>query len=437
MSHRPSPEAAHAEVHVHTLGPDELATLRTLAAALVSDRTVQAVARALEGAPGGVMHVLDEAAGVNRSIRTASRALAQAAVAGPDPATLTDARLALEAAIGEHLLERPDSRALEQAAKVIREAGLEAHDADLILDTRQDETQVIVWHPVPPETAHVWLLENLYDHVETTVLLDPLLELERQASGWWFERWTPARERPVETFPRGVREQEWSLVERITLSLETPVMTAHPEHPAFDELPARQQVMARALAGSFAGVFTVRERSRSEVTLEEIAGGKHYRVQEHNKEITYHPGYLALGRLIPFGPGRHLRSPGMTFLAGPDPTLADTLSGQFERSADEHGPAIAVEICISLMLGAKGLPRRVRPAASKTEARALLQELQEALEETGHARRVAPARVSAELRRLGRGKEMHYYEYDLDDTVAHWFQALGEQAGRPGGKRRR
>jgi hypothetical protein len=89
-----------------------------------------------------------------------------------------------------------------------------------------------------------------------------------------------------------------------------------------------------------------------------------------------------------------------------------------------------------MFLGAKELPRKVRAAASKTEARSLLQELQETLQEAGLARRVPPGRVSPDLRRLGRGKEMRYYEYDLDDTVARWFQALSEQAGRPGGKRR-
>jgi hypothetical protein len=46
---------------------------------------------------------------------------------------------------------------------------------------------------------------------EAAVLLDPMLDLERRTSAWWFERWTPApaRQRPDETFPRGVREQEW------------------------------------------------------------------------------------------------------------------------------------------------------------------------------------------------------------------------------------
>lgn len=429
---------ATVEPQVHLLGPDELATLRALAAALVSDQPVRAAERALEGALDDVAQALGEAVELNWSIRNGSRALAQAAVTGPDSATLTDARLALEAAIGEHSSGRPDRRALEQAALAIREAGLEAHDADLVLATRQDGTRVIVRHPVPPETAHVWLLESLYDHVETTVLLDPLLELERQASAWWFERWTPppGRQRPDEMFPRGVREQEWSLVERTTLCLGLPVMTAHPEHPVFDELPPRQQAMARALPDSFAGVFRVRERRGTEVTLEDIAGGEHYRVHEHNEAITYHPGYLALGRLIPFGPGRYLRSPGMTFLALPDPTLVHALGGQLEQSADELGPAIAVEICISMLLGTTGLPRKVRATTSKAEARNLLRELQETLEEAGLARRVTPGRVSAELKRLGQGKQLRYYEYDLDDTLAQWFHALSEQAGRPSGKRR-
>jgi hypothetical protein len=134
-----------------------------------------------------------------------------------------------------------------------------------------------------------WLLESLYDHVEAAVLLDPMLDLERRTSAWWFERWTPApaRQRPDETFPRGVREQEWSLVERSTLRLEAPVVAGYSD-------------------GSFAGVFTVHDRRESEITLEDVAGGHRYLVHEHNGEIAYHPEYLALGRLIPFGPGRYL-----------------------------------------------------------------------------------------------------------------------------------
>ena len=424
------------ETHVHSLGADELAILDTLADALKPSHTARAVERALDRAPEDAIRALEAAAEIGQAARRAAGALAQAAVAGPDAGALADARRTLQETIPRRTPRRTNREALSAAAHAIREAGLEAHDADLLLGTTPEGAQVIVWHPVPPETAHVWLLEPLYEHVEAAVLLDPLLDLERRASAWWFERWTPARERPDETFPRGVREQEWSLVERRTLRLETPVMAAYSESPAFGDLPARQQAMACALAGSFAGVFTVRDRRESEVTLEDVTGGQRYLVHEHNEEIAYHPGYLALGRLIPFGPGRYLRSPGMAFLALPDPALAHELGGHLERSADELGPAIAVEILISMLLGAKGLPRKVRAAASRTEARALLQELQETLEETGLARHVGPARVSPELRRLGHGKEMRYYEYDLDDPVAHWFQALGEQAGRPGGKRR-
>jgi hypothetical protein len=97
-----------------------------------------------------------------------------------------------------------------------------------------------------------------------------------------------------------------SLVERSTPRLEAPVVAGYSESPAFIDLPARQQAMARALAGSFAGVFTVHDRRESEITLEDVAGGHRYLVHEHNGEIAYHPEYLALGRLIPFGPGRYL-----------------------------------------------------------------------------------------------------------------------------------
>lgn len=71
-----------AEPHVHALGTDELATLQTLAAALASDPPALAVGRALEEAPGDAMRVLDAALEINRSIQTATRALAQAVIAG-------------------------------------------------------------------------------------------------------------------------------------------------------------------------------------------------------------------------------------------------------------------------------------------------------------------------------------------------------------------
>ena len=80
--------------------------------------------------------------------------------------------------------------ALGAAAAIVREVGLERYDLDCHLGTDRDGGDVIVAGPVPPATAHVWLLDRLFQRAEMFVLGDDVLAHERMASAWYFSRWS-------------------------------------------------------------------------------------------------------------------------------------------------------------------------------------------------------------------------------------------------------
>lgn len=63
--------------------------------------------------------------------------------------------------------------ALGDAAAIIREAGLERHDLDCHVGSEPSGDTVIVSAPVPPATAHVWLLDRLFQRAELLVLSSP------------------------------------------------------------------------------------------------------------------------------------------------------------------------------------------------------------------------------------------------------------------------
>lgn len=207
--------------------------------------------------------------------------------------------------------------AMGTAAEELRTAGLEWWDVSLYLgtdaDADSDDAPTLVWFPVPPETAHVWLLGALYERVEESLLGEPLLLLERQAS-------------------------EWTLVERPALALDdVPVISAFCAQDFFARLPPRQQRLARALRRSRVGVFVVRERGEGETVLESVEDARRFRVHEHNPELDYGPGDFAAGRLIPWEAGRHLRSPGMVIFPGDAPT-APLFAEGLDRMGERAGP---------------------------------------------------------------------------------------------------
>jgi hypothetical protein len=323
-----------------------------------------------------------------------------------------------------------EQEALGHAAALLREEGLETADADVLLGAEPGGSHVLVAAPVPPATAHVWLLEPLYQRLELAVRDDALLTLERAASAWQFARWTgTGRRRARDEFGYGVREQEYSLVERPTLALDAPVVAAFAEQPGFADVPARQRAMARALGESFVGVFTVRERSADALELEDGRTGRRYTAHEHNPELAYRPGFVALGRLIPFG-GGWLRSPAMAFVSPPERGSAAEFARSLTPMVDAMGAGIAIEALITTLATGDGasLPRAVPPAPSRAEATAALFELSVLLRDAGLAKRVPKRKAPPSLvRAAGPGAQL--LEFGVDRDVGEWMSSLSEQAG--------
>jgi len=164
-------------------------------------------------------------------------------------------------------------------------------------------------------------------------------------------------------------------------------------------------------------------------------------VHEHNEEIAYVPGFIALGRLIPLDGGRWLRSPGMAFGSAPNDELAPALARAVRASTDTLGPALTIEAAIATMMsGTRAtLPLAVKPARSAAEAKALSWELNEVLQEAGLAKRVAKKRAPAELRDVALAPGTQLFEFSVDAAVGEWMQALIEMGGTgaPGATRAR
>ncbi len=325
--------------------------------------------------------------------------------------------------------------ALGYAAAMIREVGLERYDLDCQLASEKDGTAVIVSAPVPVATAHVWLLDRLFQRAEAFVIDDEVLTCERMASAWYFSQWSVGgRGLDPEgmAFTRRVREQEWSLVERETVTLGLTVMDGLARHERFAEVPARQQRLARALGSSILDIFAVEAVDGNRLTLRSVRGGRAHRVHEHNESARLEPGYFVIGRLIPFDSGLWLRSPGTVSFAPRRADEAAVLAGALEQAARALPLPIAIEALIStVVLGGKP-PIAPKPAPSAAEARRLVQFMTDALDRLG-LREAVPAEampndVLARLRRAG--SELAYFRISADEALVEWMGALSEQAER-------
>jgi hypothetical protein len=330
--------------------------------------------------------------------------------------------------------------ALGDAAAIIREVGLERHDLDCHLGSGPDGQDVIVSAPISPATAHVWLLDRLFQRAEVFVLGDEVLTRERMASAWYFSRWSVGGhglDREAMAFTRNVREQEWSLVERETAALDVPVMEALVHDERFARIPARQQRLAGALVASIVDVFVVEAVEGDRVTVRSVRGGRAHRVHEHNTEARMYPGYLVIGRLIPFEHDLWLRSPGTVSFLPNRPDEAAIFAEALSRVAGTLPLPIAIEALISTTLLGGKPPVSPKPAPSAREARELLQFMTDALDELGLREEVPvediPDDMAARLPQ-GPASEMVYFRISTDAALAEWMSALTEQAerGEPG-----
>ncbi len=353
---------------------------------------------------------------------------------------MSDAAHAAADAAGVELpesLEQLSEEQLLDAEQVIHEAGLEehTHDAYLALDG-DSETILLVASPVSTAAAHVALLGTLFERVEGSIEGDPLAEVERAASMWWFQRWRPAKPVEIDDFPAGVREQEWSLVDRPSLATElSPLAEIVQDEEGFATIPPRQRHMGRNLLESVTGMWHVRERTGDEAVFVSAVDGRESTVIEHGGvEDAYGAGTVVIGRLIPFPDGTWLRSPGTIMVPVPPAEWTRALADAVKETADlDVPPAILLEAVLTRTMTGERPPRTVPPARSASEAREVLARLNSILVEAGIARTVDSATLPAEVRE-GLPSEPVYQELDI--VLADWMKALSEMArkGTGGGK---
>jgi hypothetical protein len=337
----------------------------------------------------------------------------------------------------EATVERGRDTAMLMVAEMLRSEALETSDVALHL-AQHDGQPTVAWRRVPPETAAVWLLKPLYERLETALAVDPLLRLERRASLWWFLQWSAERQGDEFRFAQEVREQEWSLVDRPALATGVPVIAAFRTRPEFEMVAPRQQVLARMLDRSFVGVFVFRGEEEDVPVWESLTDGKRFRVYEHDPHEAYTIGAIGVGRLIPWEGHVHLRSPGMVIVPDPDPEFVSRFAGAMRRVDEaDMPPAIALEALLSVVaMGAK-VPRRLKPAANRAEAKELIDQIPGLLEEydlAEQAEDVEPEEVPDELRAVAeRGDHVKVMRYRVDQAMGDWMRELQRMAATPGG----
>jgi hypothetical protein len=286
---------------------------------------------------------------------------------------------------------------LGEAGAALREQALDHHDSDLLL-ALQDGALVAFRPPLTAAQAHVWLMDALFERVEDWLAEAALQRIEREAARCWFGRWRSARPLPGDEFARGVREQEFALVERPWVTLGVSPLEYMVEDDLLEGAGPRQRHLARQLLDSVAGAWIVERREGADAVWRHPLEGTRHRVREHG-DTPYGAGDTALGRLIPFGDGTWLRSPGAVALkaAGTPPGFAGKLAEAVEKAGPAMYPQAVVEAMLHLARGIHDLPRPVRPDATPDQAAELARELNEGLLEIGAAREVDPADAPAPL----------------------------------------
>jgi hypothetical protein len=337
-------------------------------------------------------------------------------------------------AIPEHLLA--------EATGVIRNAALEYTDHEMLLGTHAEEGLVLAASPVTRAQAYVWTLGPLYERLEAWVQGDELLALERMAAHWWFTRYTPERRKQDHEFARGVREQEFSLVARPCMALDgQSVLEFLAEDDDLDEFPPKRRHMAMQLLESEVGFWEVAERDGADAVFRSPLDGARYRVVEHAPDQRYDPGMIVAGRLIPFGDGTWLRSPGAIVFSATDPGQARLLAGALGGHTGNLPPEAKVEMVITTLAGRTRLPRSVLPAPGTREAREMLERLAELMRETGFTEELAADDLPPDLDLSLLPPGGTVVNYQVDAVLGEWMTALSALArkgeARIGAKRKK
>jgi hypothetical protein len=308
--------------------------------------------------------------------------------------------------------------------------GLERHNLQCILATDPDDKHVIVTDRIPSPLAHAWLIEYLFQRMEAFVEADENLSLERNASAWFFECWSQGVEDgdPAYTdFPRRIREQEWSLVSRDTLSLEEPVISSFTIDQEPDDVPPREQRLATAYSQSTVGIFEIVAVDGPTVTVRDADSGRTHRYYEHSEEADPYPGLLIVGRMIPVEDDLWLRSPGAMILRSRSDDFRNTLSASLTALCETLPTPIALEGLISTTVYSAKVPVPLLPAPTVTDARGALLEARETLENLGFFDEIGlPQTPQAMLDQLE--SPLQEVGLGVDQPVAEWILALFDQA---------
>jgi hypothetical protein len=326
------------------------------------------------------------------------------------------------------------------ATATLRDAALEWADHEMLLGTHPEDGLVLIASPVTAAQAHVWTLGPMYERIERWVAGDDLRIMERRAAQWWFSRWAPPGRMEEHLFARGVREQEFALVDRPFLALDDRTAIEHlADTGELDGFPPKQRHLAEQLLESVVGVWEVVERHGADAVFRAPLDGKLYPVREHAPDERYDVGMLALGRLIPFGDGTWLRSPGAVFYPADSPRQARALAEALGPETGDLPDVAKVEMLIStLAAGARvRLPREVRPAASAADAGEILEEMQELMLEAGLTREVTRDELPPDVDRSALPAEGPFFIHDVDMVVADWLTELGKLVRKGQARRER
>jgi hypothetical protein len=202
----------------------------------------------------------------------------------------------------------------------VRDIGGEAFDARCRLVGGRRQPPSLYFEPLSPIATQAMLARRfIYRADRFQFAVDwPLLLDELEAATWAFSSWSSAP--PVQTPPLDFRRwelrgSEWVVVERPSLLFGSTLSDVLARRPLNVRLRPRQCAMARALARSFSGVFTCESYADGVATFRGLHDGRVMTVMEHRMAGQYGPEWIAFGRLIPLGDGRHLRSDGMVFMS--------------------------------------------------------------------------------------------------------------------------
>ena len=318
---------------------------------------------------------------------------------------------------------------LGDAGQLVHEIGLEFHDLQCTLTTAPDGHHVILVHPVPSPQAQAWLIEHLFQRVEAFVGADENLALERAASAWFFDCWSDGGEDDAlshSEFPRMMREQEWSLVSRDTLSLDEPAIASFTVEQDPPDVPPRQQRLATAYAQSTVGIFEIITVDGRYITVRDTITGQTHRYHEHSEEANPYPGLLILGRMIPLEDDLWLRSPGAVIIVSPDDGLRDHLSTALTSLLEGLPTPIALEAVISLAAYGAQVPVARLPAPTIASAHATLAAVDDMLEAIG-VYDIDDAEIPPDDFARRNAAEQEQFEQRVDQALGDWIAALTEQ----------